>query len=158
MATVEGLAGLQRRLKAIGDTKALLHTLQVATVSEAQALVPRKTGHLQRSIRPGALHDDYAIVEAKTPYAAYVEKGTGLYGPKKRKIVPRQASVLAWKSSGTRLSGRSRIKGGRPIAGMAFARSVRGRKATPYLIPGARKAVGKSGIKGKIVAEWNGAA
>lgn len=158
MATVQGLAALERRLRAIGDTKAALRALQIATVSEAQARVPRKTGHLQRSIRPGRVTDDHAIVNVKAPYARYVEEGTGIYGPRHQKIVPKKASVLAWRTGQTRLSGRSRTSGGTETAGWAFARSVRGRKATPYLIPGAKAAVSKGKLKDAIVARWNSAA
>lgn len=153
MATVQGIAALERRLRAIGEPRPVLKALQIATVSEAQARVPRKTGHLQRSIRPGRLTDDYAVVEAKTPYAEYVEKGTGIYGPRRQKIVPKKAKVLAWRTN-TRLSGRARVSG----SGWAFAQSVRGRKATPYLIPGAKAAVQKGGLRGIIIGQWNRAA
>ena len=155
MATVQGLAALQRRLKAMGDTKAHLHALQVATVNEAQARVPRKTGNLQRSIKPGALADDYAVVEARANYAAHVEFGT-----KAHVIMPRSKRVLAWPASaaGRRLSGRARTNSGR----MIFAGKVNhpGTKAQPYLIPGAKAAVSKSkgGLKAHIIAKWNRAA
>lgn len=150
MATVQGLAALERRLRAIGDTKAALRALQIATVSEAQARVPRKTGHLQRSIRPGTVNDSYAVVEAKTPYAAPVEFGT-----KPHVIEPKRARVLAW-AANTRLSGRARTASGR----MFFAARVNhpGTKAQPYLIPGAKAAVKKGKLKDAIVTRWNRAA
>jgi hypothetical protein len=160
MTTVTGLRALEKRLAAIGDTRSMLRALQIATVSEAQARVPRKTGHLQRSIRPGALREDFAIVEVRSPYAKFVEEGTGLFGPRKRRIVPKNGKVMAWPSSRTRLSGRSRTRRGKAIAGMAFATSTKGMKAKPYLIPGAKAAVGKSkgGMKDAIVTRWNRAA
>ena len=153
MATVEGIRQLERRLAAIGETRSMLRALQIATVSEAQALVPRKTGHLQRSIRPGRLTDDYAVVEARTPYAAPVEFGT-----KPHIIRPKNKRALAWpaSSAGRRLSGRRRTNSGR----LVFASIVHhpGSKAKPYLIPGAKAAVGKAGVKDVIVTRWNGAA
>jgi hypothetical protein len=156
VTTVVGIQALERRLKAIGDTKAQLRAMQIATVSEAQALVPRKSGHLQRSIRPGRVADDFAIVEARTPYARYVEEGTGLYGPKKKRIVPKTKKAMRWKGSGVRLSGRSRS--GAEGTGWAFATSIKGRRKTPYLIPGAKAAMRKAGLKDAIVTRWNRAA
>jgi hypothetical protein len=69
-----------------------------------------------------------------------------------------EAQVMAWPSSRTRLSGRSRTRRGKAIAGMAFATSTKGMKAKPYLIPGAKAALGKSGGKDVIVTRWNRAA
>ena len=88
---------------------------------------------------------------SRVGYARYVEEGTGLYGPRKRKITPKRAKVLAWKGGGSRLTGQG------PGAGWRFARSVKGRKATPYLLPGAQKAVQRSGIRDAIVKAWNDA-
>jgi hypothetical protein len=151
MATVEGLRALERRLAAIGHPKPVLKAIQIATVSEAQKLVPRKTGHLQRSIQPGRLTDEFAIVDARTPYARYVEEGTGVHGPRKRRIQP--GKVMAWKSNG-RLTGRARSSG----SGTIFATSTEGSKAQPYLVPGAKAAVKAGGGKDVIIKLWNGAA
>jgi Bacteriophage HK97-gp10, putative tail-component len=151
MATVQGLRALERRLAAIGHPKPVLKALQIATVSEAQKRVPRKTGHLQRNIVPGALTDDHAIVEARTPYARYVEEGTGIHGPRKKRIQP--GVVMAWKANG-RLTGRARARGSSTI----FATSTQGAKAQPYLVPGAKAAVEASGSKDVIIKLWNGAA
>ncbi len=148
---------LLRRMTAIGQTQPILRALQISTVHEAQVLAPRKTGFLQRNIVPGPLTKDYAIVEARAPYSAFVEYGTGIYGPLHRKIVPKTASVLAWRVGAVRLTGRSRVSGGQETAGWAFARSVRGRPATPFMLPGAQNALGKAGVQ-VIIDEWNGAA
>lgn len=141
---------LLRRLDAIGEPKPVLRALQLATIHEAQALVPRKTGHLQRNIKPGAVTETHAIVKADTPYAAPVE-----FGSKPHVIKPRNARVLAWGGS-RRLSGRLR-SGAKPTN---FAASVNhpGSKAKPYLIPGAKKAAGKLKLKDVIVSQWNSAA
>jgi hypothetical protein len=139
---------LLRRLAAIGEPKPVLRALQLATIHEAQALVPRKTGLLQRRILPGAITNDHAIVKADTPYAAPVE-----FGSKPHIIKPKRAKVLAWGGS-RRLSGRLR-SGSKPTN---FATIVHhpGSRAHPYLIPGAKKAAGK--LKDVIVTQWNGAA
>ena len=139
---------LIKRLHAIGEPQPLLRALQLATIHEAQALVPRKTGFLQRNIKPGAITNDHAIVKADTPYAAPVE-----FGSKPHIIKPKNAKVLAWGGS-RRLSGRLR-SGSKPDH---FATIVHhpGSRAHPYLIPGAKKATGK--LKDVIVSLWNSAA
>ena len=146
--SVEGMDALLRRMKAIGEPRPLLRALQFATIHEAQALVPRRTGLLQRRILPGALTDGFAIVKADTPYAAPVE-----FGSKPHIIRPRNARVLAWGGS-RRLSGRLR-SGSKPDHFAAFVHHP-GSKAHPYLIPGAKKAT--EGMDDVIVKQWNGAA
>lgn len=135
-------------MKAVGEPKPLLRALQLSTIHEAQALVPRRTGLLQRRIIPGALTNDHAIVKADTPYAAPVE-----FGSKPHIIRPKNGKVLAWGGS-RRLSGRLR-SGSQPTH---FATVVHhpGSKAHPYLIPGAKKAT--EGMSDVIVAQWNSAA
>jgi len=53
-------------------------------------------------------------------YGGYLEVGTGIYGPRNAPIRPVRANVLAWQG-----------KSGEWI----FAKSVRGRQATPYFRP-----------------------
>lgn len=152
---------LLRRLDAIGEPQPVLRRLQLEVISEAQALAPRRLGHLQRSIVPGEISGTHAIVKVTANYGRYVEEGTGLYGPKKKRIEP--GKVMAWKSGGptggnVRLSGRSRVKNGKQVAGTVFAWSTEGMKAQPYLLPGAKKAIKSSGLADIIVAQWNEAA
>ncbi len=147
-ASVQGMDALLRRMKAVGEPKPLLRALQLSTIHEAQALVPRKTGLLQRRIIPGALTDTHAIVKADTPYAAPVE-----FGSKPHIIKPRHARVLAWGGS-RRLSGR--LRKGAEATNFATIVHHPGSKAHPYLIPGAKKAT--EGMGDVIVAQWNSAA
>jgi hypothetical protein len=152
---IDGLPELHKRLENIGKGKPLLRKLQSDTALEAKRLVPRKTTTLARSIKPGYLTDTEALVKATAAYAAYVEIGTGIYGPKRKPIVPRNANVLAWRTGKVTLAGKSRVKGGKELAGWAFARSVKGRPATPYLVPGAKKAVEKNGLRDVVIELWN---
>lgn len=146
-----GADKLQRRLKAIESPRPLLQTIQLKAVAEAKALVPRKTGHTARTIRPGALTPKLAIVEAGGA-AAFLELGT-----RPHVIRPRSKSVLSWpaNASGRRLSGRARTKSGRRI----FAKVVHhpGTKPQPFLIPGAVAALRSVGIE-PIIKAWNEAA
>jgi hypothetical protein len=150
--TLEGSAQLHRRLDALADSpKGLLRQWQLGSVAEAKRMVPRKTGHLGRSIGPGGLFGDHAIVRAATNYAAFVE-----YGTRAHEIRPRNKRVLRFPANGgsARLTGSVR-RGGAAI----FARSVHhpGTRPHPFLIPGARAALGKIGAL-VLVDEWNKAA
>lgn len=140
---------LIRRLHAIGETKPMMRALQLSTVHEAQALVHRRTGLLQRRIVPGSVSTDHAIVEARTPYAAAEELGRRAIT-----ITPKKAKVLAWGGS-RRLSGTLR-SGSKPTN---FARVVhqKARKGHPYLVPGAVNAIRKAGL-GPLIDRWNSAA
>ena len=135
------------RLRALGETQPVLRTLQIDTVAEAKLLVPRRTGHLGRSIVPGTLTPTHAQVEARTPYAVYVERGT-----RPHIIRPRKAKALAW-GGVRRLSG-ALARGSAPTH---FAKIVHhpGTRPHPYLLPGAVKAVGH--IKDALVRVWNSA-
>jgi hypothetical protein len=159
MSNVQGMDALIRRMTALGETKPVLRALQLSVIAEAQALVPRKTGHLQGSILPGELTEHHATVVVKANYGLYVEKGTGLYGPKHALIKP--GKVMAWKGGGpskVRLSGRSRVVGGQSLGSDVFAWSTKGARAQPFFEKGAKKAVTKSGLAELVVAQWNGAA
>jgi hypothetical protein len=148
LADVQGLDDLMRRLHALGETQPVLRALQLAAIQEAQKLVPRRTGFLQRNIRPGPIRATSAIIEARTPYAAAVEFGT-----KPHIIRPRNGKALAW-GGPRRLTGSLR-SGGKPTH---FAKVVHhpGTKAQPYLLPGARHAVER--VRDVLVKRWNDAA
>ena len=148
MSSVQGLEQLLKRLEAIGDPYPVLRAAQFQTVHEAQALVHRKTGFLQRNIKPGRISKTTAQVIAATPYAAPLE-----FGAKPHVIRPKTKKVLAWGGE-RRLSGRLR-SGSKPTH---FATEVHhpGSRPYPYLIPGAKKAVAQ--INELIVKLWNRAA
>lgn len=153
---VKGDEALIRRLRAIKDTRLLLGQVGLLGVAEAKKLVPVRTRNLSRTIRVESASADRVRVvaggTANVGYARYVEQGTGLYGPKRARIKPRSKKVLSWVSGGSRVTGRG--VGSRRV----FARSVKGRKATPYLVPGVKRAVERTGMTDTIVAAWNDAA
>jgi len=58
--------------------------------ADAISLAPVKTGRLRRSITTAVGQDGAnteGVVQATAPYAAYVEYGTGVFGPKRQPIV-----------------------------------------------------------------------
>jgi hypothetical protein len=165
VASLQGYDKLQARFRAISRTEVVVRDIIIHGVAEAKHEVPRKTGNLGRTIRPGRITATSGELLAggiqRVGYAGWVERGTGVYGPRHRPIVPVKAKVLAWRTApaggSLRLTGSSRVKGGKQTAGWAFAKSVRGRPATPYLRPGLQKAVDTAGVQ-SIVTLWNGAA
>jgi len=115
----------------------------------AKRLAPFRTGTLRRSITSLVVAGDNGSVTGTVGtnifYGEYLEKGTGLYGPRHRLIVPIHARALAWPRGGyasTRggngrmtqgsagpgrtLAGRRRKGAAGGAAATSFAMSVRG--------------------------------
>lgn len=154
---VKGLSQLLARFNAIQPSPKLMRDLALSAVREQKLLAPRKTGNLGRSIGIGQVTDSYAETIARANYAAFVELGTGLYGPKRKKyeIKPRNKKALRFAPKGQgRLTGSPRSGG--PVI---FAKRVNhpGTKAQPFMVPGAQKAVKDLGVE-FIVDRWNAAA
>lgn len=100
--------------------------------ADAKRRCPKDTSRLASSIHTELLLIDgspVARVGSSVKYARYVEEGTGIYGPRHRPITPKRASVLRWIPKGA----------SKP----AFARSVRGMRPRPYLVPALAAAGGR---------------
>jgi len=155
---VRGTKELERRLKAIGMTPHdALRKIQLDAVANAKRAVPRKTGRLGRSIGPGGLTNDHAIVRASANYAAYVELGT-----RPHVIKPRNGKFLAFPAKGTatRLGGAPTRDAVRKGGAYVFARVVHhpGTKPQPFLVPGAQQAIKDNLGADVIIRDWNRAA
>ncbi len=150
--TILGASQLQARLRAISPQHGgsrIMTNLAKATVREAKILVPHKTRNLSRSIHVAEVTASSARVVASAKYAPFVE-----YGTRPHEITPNAKKALRWAATagGARLTGTPR-KG----AAVVFAKRVHhpGTRPYPFLVPGARKALGASGLAAEIVAEWN---
>lgn len=164
---IDGLDDLNARIAALRSGNAsrqLLLQMGNTVVAEAQKRAPKKTGTLIRSIRVDDVNEreQTATVRAgsttgKIGYAQYVEFGTGIYGPRRTPIVPVRRKALRFPRAGaaTRLSGNLTSAQQRAGGGYAFAKSVRGRKATPYLIPAVKDVVNRLGLADAIIDVWN---
>lgn len=64
----------------------------------ARALAPVRTGRLRNSIRAYLTGTGAGVLVASVPYAAYLHRGTGIYGPHRRgfHIKPRSKKALWW--------------------------------------------------------------
>ena len=168
MAELVGYPQLQARLRAIDPAqidRPLLGMVANIIVREQKLLAARfrKTGNLEHGVVIASLSATGVIIESKAAYSGFVEGGTGLYGPLHQKITPKAAKALRWIGGGSsrvRLTGSSRTSKGGSLGMAVFARSVKGRPATPYFFPGARAGLAKSGGDAilTIVEAWNRAA
>lgn len=167
MAGLEGSRDLRDKLIALQNgtaSRAVLMMLGTEVVSLAKRKVPRKTGNLDRTIRVDDVSaDDQSLrvvagsSNGRVGYAQYVEFGTGIYGPKRRPIVPIRAKALRFPAAGaqTRLSGNLTAAQQRAGGGYVFRKSVRGRRATPFLYPAAEEAARNVGLAPAIIKVWN---
>jgi hypothetical protein len=158
---LQGYESLQRRIAAIKGPmlgKDIMTTLGHAVVNEAGNLAPHKTGNLRRTVHVTDVTDTSAKVVASANYAAFVEYGTGLFGPLHHKITPTAKKAMRWMAgpaSAFRLSGSVRSGKAGAAAGAVFARSTKGMKAEPFLEPGAEKAIKSAGLLDRVVLAWN---
>ena len=134
-----------------------MHEAQAVLESSAKRNVPVRTGNLRRAIGS----EDPVVTGAKivgivgariaeAKYAAFVERGTGVYhepdahGP--WTVVPKNAKALAWRSGAVMLNEKGKklymneagnYTTTKHDAAMVFARKVtiQGMKARPYLAP-----------------------
>lgn len=155
---IRGADNLRARLEALsasGNRRGMLSMLAHTAEDEAKNLVPKKTGNLYRSIRVGTITDKKAEVKAggtrEVGYAAHVEFGTK--GGQMLRPVKKRA--LAW-GGPRRLSGTLRTGGKAEFFSMGHLRGAT--RAQPYLVPGAKKAIERGGLKDAVIKTWNEAA
>jgi HK97 gp10 family phage protein len=113
----------------------------------ARTTCPVKTGHLQSSITHEITKATKTEVEGRVGsnvlYAPYVELGTGVYGPSKTPIRPKNKKVLAWVSTGARPTTAAGWKQAQLENRAVFAREVRGMRPKPFLLPAFINNLGK---------------
>ena len=144
VAEIQGLDELLRRIPDKGRrdavTRNILTRIAVKVEAEAKRRVPRRTGNTQRSIThrlrdTGGQIAEYIgdFGEAGARTAAWLEFGTGVFGPRGMRIVPKHARAMRWPVGNTRLTGSHRTGA---AAEFAFARSTKGMRAQPFMMPG----------------------
>lgn len=128
-------AELRRLLKSPGGPVVRhIDTLCRRTENQAKRNVKVDEGTLRASISHAVrVEADRVVGRVGTglAYGLYLERGTGIYGPKGRPIVPIRRRYLRFEvKSGTA------AKGGRPVV---FAKSVRGVKGDQWLTRALKK-------------------
>lgn len=110
-----------------------------AVRNEAVRNVKRDTGALAGSIEPTVnVYGRLVVGRVGTPlfYARYLHEGTGIYGPKRRPIVPVTAKALRFKA-GRMIGPLPAGKAGtspEDRGGWIFAKSVKGIPPHPFLV------------------------
>jgi len=128
--TTMTIKGLDKLLANVKDPRVLggpvtkgMRQSALAVQREAQLLAPVDSGRLRADIHTdidsGQPFPLWARIGPKVFYAVFVEFGTGIFGPLKRRIVPRTKRALAWTSGGQRF----------------VRRSVKGSPAQPFMGP-----------------------
>lgn len=117
--------------------------------TEAKRLVPKRTSNLDRSMVPPTVSANatqaVAEIGPTAKYGAYVEFGTGVFGPNKKPIIikPGAKGFLAWQTAqGIRIGKRGKSAGKvfKTKAGTQYAYTrkpveIQGSRPQPYLIP-----------------------
>lgn len=112
---------LRKMLQEATKKQLTLQAIKVQTAARQNC--PVDNGTLRRSISyviTGTSPESMvARVGSNVEYALYVEEGTGIYGPKRKRIVPRTKEFLRFMPKGA--------------ANFVFARSVKGMPGRHYL-------------------------
>jgi hypothetical protein len=152
-----GYSQLQARLAALKGPQKMKLMAAVAR-GELVRATPRKTGLTGSSWQVGAVTDTSATVTGSI-VNLWLDEGTGLYGPRHAVITPKAKKAMRWAataSKGFRLSGAPRsVKGN--VVGYAFARSIKGMRARPFIKRALGSASGKLGAE-VVVKIWDDAA
>lgn len=91
------------------------------TEAIAVATAPVDSGRLKNDRTSGVADEGVRLrarLEFLVKYAIYNVKGTGLFGPRGRRITPKNGKVLAFRIGGQ----------------LVFARSTKGQKPNPFLV------------------------
>jgi len=120
---LKSLQGFEARM--IGPVSKGLLAAAIVVQNQARRNAPVDRGELRNKIlATGKIEQGIrsmtTAVESNAPHAAYVEFGTGIYGPKQARIYPKRARFLSWVG-----------KDGKRV----FVRSIAGMPARPYLAP-----------------------
>lgn len=115
------IARLARRLKADvqGARRAGMISLTSSVESRARKDAPVRTANLANTGTSSVNADgSVGTVSFTAPYAEYVHEGTGLYGPRRQKIVPKSKKALYWPGAAHPVRAVIGMKG-RPFLGRA---------------------------------------
>jgi hypothetical protein len=122
-----------------GPVVRLVDNVLTKTANQCRSTAPADTGRLRASHRQElVVHASLLLVGrvySTAPYAGYVNRGTGIYGPSGAPITPKAAKVLVFHAG--RMIGPLRVgeKHAAPSQrDLVFAMQVKGSPANPYMI------------------------
>ncbi|MEU0770638.1 hypothetical protein [Streptomyces albogriseolus] len=103
-----------------GPVVRLVERLTDNTYEATVALCPKRSGRTSRTFKKEVdVVDGFVVgrVWSDDPVVEWLEKGTGIYGPRRRRIYPRRARALRWEDGGQ----------------VHFAASIRGMEPQPFM-------------------------
>jgi hypothetical protein len=74
-------------------------------------------------------------VGTNVKYAQFVERGTGLHGPYRQRIFPKEKQALAWVISGTRPRSKTAWRKAAQMGRAVVVKHTAGMRPKPYLVP-----------------------
>jgi hypothetical protein len=119
---IENPAGMDELLNSpVGPVARLVSGVTRDVLRTVENECPKRSGDTSRSFRSDVTVRPNRRVVGRVysddPVVTYLEKGTGLYGPRGRRIVPRNARALRFEVGGQ----------------VIFRRSVRGMRPQPFM-------------------------
>lgn len=161
-----GMAQFERRLASISGTAGglvVMRTLARDTIAYLKAAVPRKTSTTGRQFRAERVTAHSAEITGSR-VAEWLDKGTGIYGPRHQRIVPKNKKALSWTGGSfgpggsLTLSGRRRSGAAGRGAAQVTVRSTRGMRARPFVDKALKDAATRNHVLLELVASWDRAA
>jgi len=114
------------------EIDAAIKTSGAKTAAEVKRRTPKRGRELSRQItsqRSGNLEYTVKARGKSEKYVGYVEEGTGIYGPNKRPITPKNPNgVLVWRDTGKSAFKKRGRKSKKGSGNMVFAKSSKGFK------------------------------
>lgn len=90
----------------------------------------------------------------KPKLAEWVEGGTGIHGPERRRITPKRGRYLVFRAKGP--NPRASMTPGRAEGDLVFAKSVRGRPASWIMRDAAMRVAARYGLRFRNLRDWQG--
>lgn len=119
---IEDAAGMNALLNsATGPVGQLVARVTRDVLRTVEIQCPKRTGDTSRSFRSEVVVRPNRQIRGRVysddPVVRYLEEGTGLYGPRRRRITPRTAKALRFEAGGQ----------------IIFRKSVRGMEPQPFM-------------------------
>lgn len=123
-----------------------LHRVGRQVLQQARIFCPKDTGALVDTLTLEMDTENgtpVARVGTNKEYALFVHEGTGIYGPRRTPIRPRNKPFLAWPAINNSGKGNRRYKGGK-TAKYIYAKQVKGSPGKPFLTRALKQVTGQS--------------
>jgi hypothetical protein len=144
-------AEVERWVLTLPQVKAACDDIAGQVETEAAGLAFERaidSGDYLHSIRRVVDFDRVGVTIAATDRKArWIESGTGIYGPQRRRITPKKGKYLVFRVRERGSSIRAGVSGRVSESGLIFARSVAGRPASHVMRDASKRVADRLGLK-----------